>query len=516
MHKSITLWDSFTHFAKQNPDKLFLSIDNQSITYGEIVIRAGNLASNLSEMGLVNGAYALIILPNSPEWYLCFLAVSALGAIPVPLDPHIGLWELESIQHKVEATFCFATPSFRSVDHRANIGGLSLPFEKVIYSGETNTRDLLSLSSLMEECSSPWNVSSSPILMLASTSGSTGNPKIIEVEQGNFLLSQRDMADFLNMNSSDTMLLGMPLYHQGGFGMGVQATLMGATLLYQEKFTPELFLETIARQSVTIVQLTPTVAKLLLSVPTFETYDLSSLRLAYFAGESLSDDLAREFWEKRGIRVVNVVGSTETGTMVAWDSETDADFAPSFLKALPFTQFRLLPVDSKADDEDTLGEVLIHTGAILKSYFRNPEESSLKILVDSDGKKWFRTGDLGREVDNETIEYRGRIKNIIKRGANLIYPDELQEFYSAHPLVKDISIIGTKDLLMGEKIVAYIVPKSMTEPPGRGDILRFSRGNIAAYKIPDEIVILPHIPLKKGKVDVQKLKQSKESIGEIH
>lgn len=508
MSKPFTLWDTICGYAYTFPEKTFLSIGEHSLTYKEIRDKASALSQNLRKLGVESGNYTLIILPNSPEWYLSFLAISAIGAIPVPLDPQVGFWELENIQKQVSAKLCITCPSYRAVKHIENIEKLSIPFHQWIYTGEKESEySGLHFHSQLNHSCQEERYEFSPTLMLASTSGTTGNPKIIEVEQENFLSSQNDMAQFLSISAEDVMLLGMPLYHQGGFGMGLQATLQGATLIYQEKFTPEIFLRTIETNKVTIVQLTPTVAKLLLSVPEFNSFDISSVRLAYFAGESLSDELARIFWEKHGIRVVNVVGSTETGTMVAWDSDTDTDKPPSFLKTLPFTDCK---IDTISDSSDkTSGEIIIHTGCILKSYFNNPQESAHKIVVDEHGKKWFRTGDLGRQIDDKTIEYKGRLKNIIKRGANLVYPDELQDFYCSHPQIKDIYIAGETDIIIGEKIVAYIVPKDTTTTLTRGDILRFSRGNIAAYKVPDEIVVIPHIPINKGKIDVQSLKQHK-------
>ena len=173
--------------------------------------------------------------------------------------------------------------------------------------------------------------------MYACTSGTTGNPKILAVEHAGFYRSQYDMANYLQLGADDTMLLGMPLYHQGGFGMGVQILLAGGTAVYQSRFDPERFLGTVTRQRITAVQLTATLAKILLSHPGFTRQAVASLRLAYFAGELLPDEVAQRFYRDFGIRVVNIIGSSETGTMAVWDSLYDTGCSVSAFRPLDFT-----------------------------------------------------------------------------------------------------------------------------------------------------------------------------------
>ena len=127
-----------------------------------------------------------------------------------------------------------------------------------------------------------------------------------------FLISQEDMGSHLHFTAGDVMMLGMTLYHQGGFGMGLQMTLKGGTVLYQPQFNPVTFLETVQKYHISVIQLTSTLAKVLLSTPDFDKYDLSSVRVCYFAGEVLPKELADIFVHRLGIRVINVIGSSET------------------------------------------------------------------------------------------------------------------------------------------------------------------------------------------------------------
>lgn len=517
MSNYISLYEKISYYAEKNPAKCLISIDNNNLTFSDCIEKASKVASFLQSQGVKKSDKILIILPNSHEWYISFCAIISIGAIPVPLDPQVGEWELNSIQNCVSAKSIICCEKFRAVNHIQNIHNLNVKPAFTITTNEILQEDIdesVTFSQILQLESPVFNHDFNETLMLASTSGTTGNPKIIQVEQSGFLQSQSDMASYLDITASDIMLLGMPLYHQGGFGIGIQATLRGASLIYQEKFTPDEFLKSIEKERATIVQLTPTLAKILLSLPNFEEYDISSVRLAYFAGENLSNEIAREFWEKRGIRVLNVVGSTETGTMVAWDSDRDKHLKPHFLRTLPFTKVSIENSDGDICPLGVEGEIVIQTSAVLLSYWGNKDESDRKIVVDNNGDRWFKTGDLGSLIDRETIEYKGRIKRIVKRGANLIYPEELESFLVTNPQIKDTVICGEKDPLFGEKIVAYIVPQF--QKLSRGDLLKFCRGKIASYKIPDIVINLDTIPINKGKVDFKRLKQIKELSSEIY
>ena len=134
------------------------------------------------------------------------------------------------------------------------------------------------------------------------------------VEHEGFLKSAHDMSNYLEFTNKEIMLLGMPLYHQGGFGMGLQSLIKGGKVIFQEKFTPQDFLKLIEVEKVTVIQLSATLAKILISVPDFNSYDLSTLKMCYFAGELLPDKLASVFFDTLGKRVINLIGSSETAS----------------------------------------------------------------------------------------------------------------------------------------------------------------------------------------------------------
>jgi fatty-acyl-CoA synthase len=340
--------------------------------------------------------------------------------------------------------------------------------------------------------------------MYACTSGSTGNPKIIAVPNTGFVQSQKDMADYLGFTESDVMLLGMPLYHQGGFGIGLQMILNGGTVFYEPQFDPEKFLHIIQEEKVTVLQLTATLAKILLTVPDFDVHDISSLRVVYFAGEKLPLQIAKEFFEKRGIRVVNVIGSTETATMVIWDSDYDRSVDVNDFRALKFTEFRILNDEFQEVRTGETGPIYINTSALLKEYVCNKDETSRRICY-FDNKKWFNTGDLGMKLPDNRVRFIGRIKRVIKRGSNLVCPEENEAFLLTHPHIAAVAVTGEIHELFGEMIVAYIQPKE-GYTLNRGNIVKFCQGKLAAYKIPDKVIITNEIPHDIGKLQFKYLK----------
>ncbi|WP_119394493.1 class I adenylate-forming enzyme family protein [Salinibius halmophilus] len=479
------------------PNTTMLRVNDESSDRASICQAATELAIGLQKQGITCGDVVALVLPNSIFWYQAYLAINAIGALPMPIDPQAGKWEVANYLRQTNAKLCIICNQYRSAVHDASLAAMTIP----VFTVDTPRYDSIQSIEALRQPGQLTPVANS-CLMLACTSGTTGNAKIISVPQAGFLKSQQDMAKFLSLTPDDCMLLGMPLYHQGGFGMGMQAILAGASVIYQAELDPEAFLSTISEQKVSIVQLTPTVARLLLSLPNFAEYDISSLRLAYFAGEVLDQTLAETFSQSLNIPVVNIIGSSETGTMVAWDSRTTKFANPSIFEPLPFSGVAVLD-DQQQDCQE--GELWVHTDAVLLEYHGNPELSAQNIRIDELGQRWFATGDLVKRIDDQAIQFIGRQKRAIKRGANLIHPEEVEAFLVQHAGIQDACVVSQAHEVFGEQVIAYLVVT-----PGRlltrGNILQYCLGRIAAYKVPDKIIFVDQLPEQKGKRHLQQVK----------
>lgn len=506
---------SFEETAAISPDTILISVENETATYAEFVRRIHAIAGSLRNLGIRKEDKIGLILSNSVYWYAFFWAAVSIGAIPVPFDPQIGRWELSQLIDITTIKLCVITRKYRAneiLEHMLELQNEHPCLQSIVLTEEHEERngviDLTQFENMRgPDVSSPKtiNCSYSDTLMFACTSGTTGNPKIIDVEHGGFYRAEVDMARYLEMGPEDRILVGMPLYHQGGFGMGLQAILQKGSAYYLPTFLPDNFLKTIEEKRITIVQLSPTLAKILLTVPDFDKYDISSVRLAYFAGEVLPDELAKEFTERLKIRVVNIIGSTETATMLIWDSATDQAYEVNEFRTLPFTHVKILDQNEKEAPVEEVGTIFIQTSAVLKQYWGNPAETE-RLIRYTETKRWFNTGDLGKRQKNGRIRFMGRAKRIIKRGPNLVYPEEIEAFLLTHPAVEAVAVMTEKNEVFGETIVAHI-QTSVGKNLSRGDFLKFCKGNLSSYKIPDQFILTDQIPVDIGKIQHKYLRK---------
>ncbi|MBN2531921.1 MAG: acyl--CoA ligase [Spirochaetales bacterium] len=504
-------------WAEKTPDKEAAVIEGERITFGQLQDTAKKIASSLYAAGIRKKDRVGIIFPNSITWYTCYWGIIKIGAIPVPFSPQLGEYEMIELFHRTGIRLCFTCREFRGNNHYEQIkkhfpGFMDLKM-LVVNDVCKENGNIISLNNFISGYSGnideyDMQLLPNDPLMLVCSSGTTGKPKIILVEHEGFLKSAMDMSDYLGFTSKEIMLLGMPLYHQGGFGMGLQSLVKGGKVIFQEKFIPLEFLRLIHEEQATVIQLSATLAKILCSVPDFESYDLSSVKMCYFAGELLPDMLASVFYDTLGKRVINLIGSSETASMQVWDSETDRGFPANDFKPLPFTEVKVLNDDGKECSEGEVGVINVFTDAVLREYFKNEQETKKRIKI-IDGKRWFDTGDLGKVLPKGRVRFAGRKKRIIKRGSNLIYPEEIESFLLTHPAIEAIAVVGREDNIFGERTVAYIQVK---EDAGvnYGNLLRYCKGKLSAYKIPDEFIIMSEIPKDIGKIQYKKIREQEE------
>ena len=512
-----TFFEAYKTAAAKDPDKVLLRIDENILTYGEFMEKTAVIGSGLKNLGIGVDDKVGLIMPNSIEWYLVYWSAVRIGAQPVPIDPQSGELELSRLIPATTAKVCFAAEKYRNnliLDELKKLIPEKLTIEKIICFtdslGENASDAFITADNFLSDCCKSecdiYIPEENHIMSLACTSGSTGIPKILSVPYYGFYQAEKDMSDYLNFCEDDVMMIGMTLYHQGGFGMGLQNTVKGGTVMYQPQFNPTTFLETVQKYHVSVIQLTSTLAKVLLSVPNFDQYDLSSVKVCYFAGEVLPQELAEIFVKKLHIRVINIIGSSETATMVVWDSDCDSDVDPSDFRKLPFTDFKVLGANNKEVDMGEIGELCIFTDAVITDYFGNPQLSADKILTDHNGKRWFCTGDLVQKLDDGRVRFAGRSKRIIKRGGNLVHAEEVEACLLTHPNIAAAAVTAEDHPVIGQQIIAYVQTadrKAIT----RGEIARYFDGKLSAYKIPDKVLTVDEIPKDVGKVQFKYLRE---------
>ncbi len=514
---SASFFDYYSKYAEETPDKVLLRIDEKTITYKEFMDKTAVIGSGMKKLGIGEDDKVGICMPNSTEWYLVFWSAVRIGAQPVPMDPQSGSLELSRLIPATTSKIMFVSEKYRSNNIIKAVSDLvpsKMTLGKVICFAheEAVPADDTYISAdkfIAEYCGTVCEIYQPEYLhtiSLACTSGSTGTPKILSVPSGGFLSTQKDMGDYLEFRADDVMMLGMTLYHQGGFGMGQQMALKGGTVMYQPQFNPVDFLETVQKYHINVIQLTSTLAKVLLSTPDFDKYDLSSVRICYFAGEVLPKEIADIFVEKLGIRVINVIGSSETCTMVVWDSARDAGTDPSDFRKLSFTDVRVIDEKHNEVAEGEVGELCVYTDGVILNYFGNPELSAEKILTDDQGRRWFCTGDLVNKLPGGIVRFAGRSKRIIKRGGNLVHAEEVEACLLTHPKIAAAAVTDEPHPVIGQQIVAYIQPKG-DEKVTRGELAKYFDGKLSAYKVPDKVILVEEIPKDIGKIQFKYLRK---------
>ena len=513
--------DFFTKFQEtscKTPDKVLLRIDDKILSYKDFMEKTAVISSGMRKLGIGENDKVGIIMPNSIEWYLVFWSAVRLGAQPVPIDPQSGVLELKRLIPATTSKICFVAEKYRNNSILGTLKELDkkyLTVNKIVcFINDENLNDVSDelfisdkkfIDEYTDDFSEIFEADDDHIMSLACTSGSTGTPKILSVPYYGFYDAADDMGTYLGFGEDEVMMIGMTLYHQGGFGMGLQTTIKGGTVMYQPQFNPVSFLQTVQKYHVTVIQLTSTLAKILLSTPEFDKYDLSSVKTCYFAGEVLPKDLADVFVTKLHIRVINVIGSSETATMVVWDSDHDSDVDPSDFRKLPFTDFRVIDAYKNDVEEGKVGELCINTTAVITEYFGNPELSEDKIIKDDQGRRWFCTGDLVKQIEDGRVRFSGRSKRIIKRGGNLVHAEEVEACLLTHPKIAAIAVTAEDHPVIGQQIVAYIQPAGK-EKVTRGELARYFDGKLSAYKLPDKIILVIEIPKDIGKVQFKYLR----------
>ncbi len=492
-------------FAMSNPNKKLLTVNENSVTYGEFIDKIDCIANRLKKLGVQKDSKIGLVLSNSLYWYEIFWAALKIGAQPVPMDPQSGILELERLFEFSDISYVFIEKKYRNNPIYEIVKELAPKVTRIKYFILVNAdeqeceqpfmsyEEFLGLET--EENAEVYDIENDHVMSLACTSGSTGNPKILSVPYEGFFDAIVDMGKHLEFKDTDVMMVGMPLYHQGGFGMGLQMVVNGGSVIYQPQFDPNKFLETVEKYKVSVIQLTATLAKILISHPDFYKFDLSSIRICYFAGEVLPQEIASIFVEKLGIRVINVIGSSETATMVVWDSAIDYAVDPSDFNELPFTKIHIIGEDGQPAE---LGELCIYTTAVIYNYYNNPEATK-NAVVTIDGKRCFMTGDLVERQSDGRIHFLGRSKRIIKRGANLVHAEEVEGFLLTHPLIEAVAVVAEKHPVIGEQIVAYVQTRD-NQNISRGDIAKHFAGKMSAYKIPDKVVVTEELPHDIGKI----------------
>ena len=529
-----TLGEYLEHWALTTPQKEFIVYSDRNLrfTFEYFNERVNNMAKGLMDIGVKKGSHVGIWATNVPDWLTFLFACAKLGAVSVTINTNYKQHEVEYIVENADIhTLCISDgvfdgsfvdmtytllPELKS-QPRGFINSAKYPFLKNVvfigqekYRGMYNTAELLLLGKNLDDTAYNANkqqVKCHDVANMQYTSGTTGFPKGVMLSHHNIVNNGYFCGEGMNFTSEDKLCCCVPLFHCFGIVLATMNSLThGSTQVMVEKFDPLTVLASIHKERCTALYGVPTMFISELNHPMFDLFDLTSLRTGIMAGALCPIELMRNVTDKMHItHITSVYGLTEsspgmTHTTIEDDFETRCTTVG---KPFPHTEVVVLdPETGKEVPTGVQGEICCRGYLIMKGYYKN--EQATKECIDSEG--WLHSGDLGIRQEDGNYRITGRIKDMIIRGGENIYPREIEEFIYKLEGVKDVQVVGIPSEKYGEEVAAFIILKDGAKL-AEEDVKEFCRGQIARHKIPKYIFFVDGYPLTgSGKIQKFKLK----------
>ncbi|HEX2092038.1 MAG TPA: AMP-binding protein [Longimicrobiaceae bacterium] len=510
--------------AAEDPRRTFVVLGDRRLTYEQVDVQSTALAASLHELGIEAGDRIALNLPNWPEFIVAMFAAARLGATIVPLNPRYTTPELQYMLRHSETVVVVTAENFEGVDYLARFEGFltSLPdLQYVVSVGEEDLwyddriyqfEDLL--SSGEGRSFAPATVDpAEDVFAILYTSGTMGKPKGVGMTHTNLLETAAATAAALGIRPDDVVFGVNCLFNIFGVGPGVLGTLAGgATLVLQEDQDVTHSLEIIERERVTVHHGVPTTFIMELRELEENPRSLPSLRTGIIAGAPVPEELVVRVQRELIPEIRIGYGLTETGSMV---SMTRPDDPPgkqirTVGRPLEGVEVRVIDTDGSVLPEESVGELAIRGGGVMKGYYRQPGETAHAFTEDG----FFLTGDLGMVDEEGYLHIIGRRKEMIIRGGFNVYPREVEDRLHAHPAVLDAAVVGLPDEVLGEMACACIVPVEGAIVTGE-EIKDFCREVMADYKVPDLVRFLDSFPMtgsgKVRRVELARMISAEES-----
>jgi len=510
-----------------HPDRLAQIYGEERMTYGQFGERVDKLASGLSDLGVLPGEKVALILPSGNTFPVVMYAVIQMGGISVGINPTLRTNEFKHIFSDSEAVAVIISDSVPGVDPLGVIREMRVGLPDLRHvivdgeekEGEINLEDLIARSTEKDEY---HQANPNDLAALVYTSGTTGLPKgsmhshytmLYPMMGGSLLppvnkqviniIRRYGLRYFLRVavaiNKPNIGYSSLPPYTGGGSMSVIGSFLGGSTKVQMSRFTPTNLLALIEKERLISISLPPALGMMLIRSPNFDKYDLSSLMVVSLVAAPVPPALIDEFKEKLGCPILNGFGATElfTGpTTVSPFTDQMSVLRESIGKVRPGFEVKIVDEDRNPLPAEEVGELVVRGGPPMLGYYKADELTQK--TFDEEG--WYYTGDQATMDEEGFIRIVGRIKDMIIRGGQNVYPAELENILVTHPKVQDAAVIGVPDPISGEKVLAYIIPKG-DPAPTVVDLLNFCRENMAPYKVPGNVVFVDEFPLNAtGKV----------------
>jgi fatty-acyl-CoA synthase len=469
-------------------------------TWAELDRDVDALAIGLVRAGIGKGDRVGIWSPNCAEWTLTQYATAKIGAVLVNINPAYRTHELAYALNQSGTRLLISATEFKTSDYRAMVEEVvdDTPVEKVLFLGtpewaDHNVHDPgVTLAELVT-----WPLSPDDPINIQYTSGTTGFPKGATLSHRNILNNGFFTTELINFTADDRLCIPVPFYHCFGMVMGnLGCTTHGATMVIPAPgFDPEITLRTIAEERCTGVYGVPTMFIAMQNHPTFADHDLSTLRTGVMAGSICPVEVMKRCVEEMHMAEVSICyGMTETSpvsTQTRADDDLDRRTA-TIGRVHPHVEIKVVdPATGRTVERGETGEFCTRGYSVMLGYWDEPEKTAE--AIDEDG--WMHTGDLAVMREDGYCTIVGRIKDMVIRGGENVYPREIEEFLYQHPDIEDVQVIGVPDERYGEELCAWIKMRAGAAALDAAAVREYAAGRLAHFKIPRYVMVVEEFPM---------------------
>lgn len=484
-------------------------------TYREFAGEIDRVARSLIAMGFEKGDRVGIWSPNSAEWVLLQYATALVGVILVNVNPAYRTHELRYALEQSGCLGLFAAPRFKTSDYVSMVQEVrpSLPaLEHVVFFDTEDWASFLNAGDSIESSTvSAIEAALDPDdpINIQYTSGTTGYPKGATLSHVNILNNGFFVGEICRYTHEDRVCIPVPLYHCFGMVLGnLAVTTHGATIVLPgDAFEAKSTLEAVSEERCTSLYGVPTMFIAELAEPDFESFDLSTLRTGIMAGSPCPTEVMKQCIERMNLDEVTIAyGMTETSP-VSTQTHTDDPIdkrVGSVGRVHPHVEIKIIdPETGETVPRGIDGEFCTRGYSVMAGYWNDTERT--EEVIDTSG--WMHTGDLATMDDEGYVNIVGRIKDMVIRGGENVYPREIEEFLYTHPQIREVQVVGVPDARYGEEVMAWIQTEGGTEL-STDDVRDFCAGKIAHYKIPRYVETIEEYPMTvTGKIQKNKLRE---------
>ncbi|TDL31864.1 AMP-binding protein [Jeotgalibacillus sp. S-D1] len=543
MLKHQTVGGVVREIAKANPSTEAYVYPEHGIrkTYREFDEETDRLARAFMGMGIAKGEHVAIWSDNKREWLLSQFATGKMGAVLVTVNTNYQENELTYLLEQSDATTLILGEEFKGTSYidiinsicpelaGSNKGDLNcsaLPFLKRVivmseneYSGIYTWSEFEALAeSITEEQLNErmkalhWD----DVINIQYTSGTTGFPKGVMLTHMNIVNNGQIIGDFMNLTPNDRLCIPVPFFHCFGCVLGTLAAVThGTTMVLLEQFDPGRVLQAVQDEKCTGLHGVPTMFIAELNHPDYSKYDTSTLRTGIMAGSPCPIEVMKKVINDMGADEITICyGQTESSPVITQTTSHDAieKRVATVGKPHPHVEVKIIdPVTGEEVPAGVPGELCTRGYLIMKGYYKN--EEATRAAIDEDG--WLHTGDIAIFDKDGYIEITGRIKDMIIRGGENVYPREIEEFLYQHPSIQDVQVVGVPDPKYGEELMAWIILKDKEQLDSE-ELRNYCKGKISHHKIPKYIEFVDSYPMTaSGKIQKYLLREMSVKKAEV-